>query len=64
MMAGCATRQRWARHAHRLPRPPTAGVFFVGGVVGRGVELRALQQAALSLRLAVGTAAKAFSPRG
>lgn len=35
-------------------RPLHAGVIFIGGFVGRGVELRALQQAAWQLRLAVG----------
>lgn len=33
---------------------PSAGVLLVGGFVGRGVEMRALQQAAQQLRLAVG----------
>ncbi|EFN60044.1 hypothetical protein CHLNCDRAFT_133272 [Chlorella variabilis] len=34
-----------------------AGVVFVGGFVARGMELRALQQAACQLRLTVGAAA-------
>lgn len=39
-----------------------AGVALIGGFVARGCERRALQQAALQLRLAVGTAAcKPFS---
>lgn len=37
--------------------PMPAGVVFVGGFVARGMELRALQQAACQLRLTVGAAA-------
>lgn len=39
----------------RTVAPATpAGVLMIGGFVGRGVEMRALQQAAKQLRLAVG----------
>lgn len=40
-----------------------AGVLLLTGFVGRGIEMRALQQAALELRLAVGVCEAIASPR-